>query len=82
MTTIRGDSWLKVLSDLQSNQLVNTQMASVLGLIPFHQDVNHCIENISRNPGLSLLLVDGFSKLFYITCTVYPQMFTILNPSW
>ena len=63
---IRGECWLKVLSDLQSSQLINEQIALVLGLLPFHPDVNRCIENISKNPGLSLLLVDSFSELLVL----------------
>jgi hypothetical protein len=38
-------------------------MAAVLGLLSFRQDANYCIDNISKNPGLALLLVDGFSEL-------------------
>jgi len=66
MTTIRGNTWQTVLSDLQSNQLVNDHMAKVIGLLLFRSDVNTCIDNISKNPGLAMLLVDGFSELMVL----------------
>ena len=66
MTTIRGNTWQTVLSDLQSNQLVNDHMAEVMGLLPFWSDVNTCIDNISKNPGLAMLLVDGFLELMVL----------------
>jgi hypothetical protein len=66
MTTIRGNTWQTALSDLQSTQLVNDHMAEVMGLLPFRGDVNTCIDSISKNPGLAILLVDGFSELMVL----------------
>jgi hypothetical protein len=66
MTSIRGQNWLTVLSTLPSNQVVNDHMAEVLGLVSYQHDEATCIENISKNPGLALLLVDGFSELMVL----------------
>jgi hypothetical protein len=66
MTSIRGQNWLTVLSTLPSNQVVNEHMAEVLGLVSYHHDEATCIENISKNPGLAILLVDGFSELMVL----------------
>jgi hypothetical protein len=66
MTSARGENWITVLSNLQSNPVVNKHMADVLGLLSFHQDESICIDNISKNPGLALLLVDGFSDLMVL----------------
>jgi len=41
-------------------------MADILGLLSFHQDESKCINNVSKNPGLALLLVDGFSDLMVL----------------
>jgi len=41
-------------------------MAEVLGLASFQQNESVCVENISKNPGLAILLVDGFSDLMVL----------------
>jgi hypothetical protein len=66
MSTIRGDNWQLVPSNLQSNKMVNDHMAEVLGLASFQQNESVCMENISKYPGLAILLVDGFSDLMVL----------------
>jgi len=38
-------------------------MAEVQGILSFQKNTNNCVEEISKNPGLALLLVDGFLEL-------------------
>jgi len=46
--------------------MVNDHMAEVLGLASFQQNESVCMENISKYPGLAILLVDGFSDLMVL----------------
>jgi len=48
---------------LTTNRLVNEHMTESQGLVWFNQDPNKCMEQISKKPGLAMLLVDGFSEL-------------------
>ena len=66
MATIRGENWIQVISNLQSNQVVNDHMAEVLGLLSFQQEESSCVEKIQKNPGLAVLLVDGFQDLMIL----------------
>jgi hypothetical protein len=59
----RGENWVTVISNSPTNDAVNECMAEVLGLVHFQQDKNSCLDSISKNPGLAMLLVDGFSDL-------------------
>jgi hypothetical protein len=63
MTSTRGENRVTVISNSPANDLVNECMAEVLGLIHFQQDKNSCLDSISKNPGLAMLLVYGFSDL-------------------
>jgi hypothetical protein len=65
MTTTRGENWLSVIKELQTNQTVNEHMADILVLARCQQDKTMCLEKISKNPGLALLMVDGFSELAF-----------------
>jgi hypothetical protein len=40
-------------------------MADILGLARYQQDKTVCLEKNSKNPGLALLMVDGFSELAF-----------------
>ena len=48
MATIRGENWIQVISNLQSNQVVNDHMAEVLGLLSFQQEESICVEKIQK----------------------------------
>jgi hypothetical protein len=63
MTTSRKENWLKFISDLPSNQSTNDHMADVLGSASYGKSANQISEQISKNPGLAVLLVDGVSEL-------------------
>jgi hypothetical protein len=63
MSTLQGENWQEFLNNLQTNKIVNDHMAEIQGLVRFNRDPDQCLEQISKNPGLSMLLVDGFSEL-------------------
>jgi hypothetical protein len=63
MTTSRKENWLNYLSELPTNQTQNEHMADILRLVTYHQGAKTILEKISKNPGFTLLLVDGFSEL-------------------
>jgi len=63
MTALRKENWINYLSELPTNQTQNEHMADILNLVPYHQGAKTILEKIQKNPGLTLLLVDGFSEL-------------------
>jgi hypothetical protein len=63
MTALRKENWINYLSELPTNQTQNEHMADILNLVSYHQGAKTILEKIQKNPGLTLLLVDGFSEL-------------------
>jgi hypothetical protein len=63
MTTSRRKDWLSFISSLPTNQSANEHMADIMSLVSYQQDKDQSLSVISKNPGLSLLLVDGFMEL-------------------
>jgi hypothetical protein len=61
MTSIRKDDWFTFISNLPMNQSINEHMADILGLARFQKDHDFILASILKNPGLAMLLVDGFS---------------------
>ena len=63
MTTSRKDDWLTFMSNSPLNQLANEHMNDVLSLAKFQKEKQNILSSTSINPGLAMLLVDGFSEL-------------------
>jgi hypothetical protein len=70
---LQASSWSAFYKDLSSNLEINLKMQSIadFNLPTVSEDI--WISNLSKNPGLSLLLVDGFGKLVLLHNVSYLQ---------
>jgi len=60
----RAENWKQFYMNLERNKEVNQQMAFIMGFTMLQATVADCISNLEKNPGLSILAVNGFNKLF------------------
>jgi len=66
MTMSRREDWLSFISSLPTNQSANEHMTDIMSLVSYRQDKDQSLSVISKNPGLSLLIVDGFMELILL----------------
>ena len=62
--TLRAKNWTQFYQNLECNKEVNQQMALLMGFTRFQANCADCISNLEKNPGLSILVVNGFNELF------------------
>jgi len=60
----RAENWKQFYMTLERNKEVNQQMAFIISFNRFQATVDDCISNLEKNPGLSILAVNGFNELF------------------
>jgi len=60
----RAENWKQFYMNLERNKEVNQQMAFIISFNRFQATVADCISNLEKNPGLSILAVNGFNELF------------------
>jgi hypothetical protein len=59
----RAENWTLYYTNLPKNQDVNLKMAPIIGFNCFQLSQEEWISNLKLNPGLSMLLVNGFRDL-------------------
>jgi hypothetical protein len=64
--TSRADNWSLFYSNLPKNHDVNQKMAQIIGFNRFQLNQEDWISNLKQNPGLSMLLVNGFHDLILL----------------
>ena len=64
--TSRAENWSLFYSNLPKNHDVNQKMAQIIGFNHFHLSQEDWISNLKQNPGLSMLLVNGFHDLILL----------------
>jgi hypothetical protein len=64
--TSRAENWSLLYSNLPNNHDVNQKMAQIIGFNRFQLNQVDWISNLTQNPGLSILLVNGFHELILL----------------
>jgi hypothetical protein len=64
--TSRAENWSLFYSNLPKNYDVNQKMAQIIGFNRFQLNQVDWISNLTQNPGLSILLVNGFHELILL----------------
>jgi hypothetical protein len=64
--TSRAENWSLFYSNLPKNHDVNQKMAQIIGFNRFQLSQEDWISNLKQNPGLSMLLVNGFHDLILL----------------
>ena len=64
--TSRAANWSLFYSNLPKNHDVNQKMAQIIGFNHFQLHQEDWISNLKQNPGLSMLLVNGFHDLILL----------------
>jgi hypothetical protein len=59
----RAENWTLFYSNLPRNHDVNQKMAQIIGFNRFQMPQEEWVSNLKQNPGLSILLVNGFQEL-------------------
>jgi hypothetical protein len=62
----RAENWTLFYTNLSSNLDVNLKMSKIMGFNQFHLPQENWILNLKENPGLSMLLVNGFHDLILL----------------
>jgi hypothetical protein len=62
----RAPDWASFYQKLPSNNEVNLKMAKIMDFNLFPLTDAEWISNLGNNPGLAILLVDGFGKLMLL----------------
>jgi hypothetical protein len=78
---LQASTWSAFYKDLSSNLEINLKMQSIadFNLSTVSEDI--WISNLPKNPGLSLLLVDGFGKLVLLHNVSYLQQNILCSES-
>ncbi len=64
--SFRAENWTLFYANLPSNVDVNSKMAKIMGFNLSNSTQEEWISNLKQNPGLSLLLVNGFHELMLL----------------
>jgi hypothetical protein len=62
----RAENWTLFYTNLSKNQDVNLKMAHIMSFNHFQLNREEWISNLKQNPGLSILLVNGFHDLLLL----------------
>jgi hypothetical protein len=76
----RFTTWSLFYENLDRNLKVNQKMNQIMNLSHFQLSEEDWITNLKNNPGLAMLLVNGFLKLMLLHDICYLQEnFSVLN---